>query len=127
MKIAYLTIVLFLGSVFVISGCTQETTSLPVTEKDCGSDMNCYVDSLKTCSPAKHYVSEGDQFAQMRVLLLEGTVCKTEWKSNGGEMICEIPQSDLSKVSEEDLTAGYIVTEICSGSLADQLASQIQT
>lgn len=124
MKMKYLLRVLLLVYVFLIVGCTKEPYT--IAEKDCGSDMGCYVSSLKACSPARHYISEGNQFAEMKVLGLEGTVCKTEWKSNDGEMICKIPQSDIDKVTKNDLTAGYGVIKICKGSLVDKLTQQIK-
>ena len=95
------------------------------TEKDCGSDIDCFAESLKTCSLAKYHTFEDNQSAQAQIIASDEMACKVEWKSNDNGMICDIPISDLDKVTRNDLWAGHTLVEICKGSLADKLALQI--
>lgn len=109
--------------IIILSGCSIKTSN--ATIKDCGQDIECYALALQSCSPAQYSVSEGEQFAKLTVIGYEEEYCKTEWMSNEGEMTCNIPKEGLSKVTSEELTAGYTVGEICKGSLADILESQM--
>jgi len=109
--------------IIILSGCSIKTSD--ATIKDCGQDIECYALTLQSCSPAQYSVSEGEQFAKMAVIGYEEEYCKTKWMSNEGEMTCNISKGDLSKVTSEELTAEYMVGEICKGSLADFLESQM--
>ncbi len=83
MRLPQLYLVLLTIIALIFSGCVQERAEV----KDCGSDMDCYMESFSKCEPAK--VKPTD-WGIIEYLEIKG------WDSEGN---CEVyTESEINKV-----------------------------